>query len=376
MIGIVGLGYVGITSALCFHSLGEEIIGCDINKKLIDGLSKGNLHIHDEKLLKYFSKNFTKFTFSDDINLMNDLEDVFICVPTESKVGSLDLTIVKEVLKKLDNLNVKNIWIRSTIDDPNVFSILKTNRSKIFSFPEFLREGKCWDDFFDPPIMLLGGENIRQTKIYNILNKKLKKPEISTVEEAITVKIACNSFHSLKVVFANEMRNISWNNKIDINKVMDIFIKDTKLNISSAYLKPGLPFGGPCLPKDTLALSKSIDSKNNLFKTVIDRNNDLKVQYYNSILNLGYKKVGFYGLEFKPNTGDLRNSPIIDIIKLVSQKIDVFVYDKFMIEKTEFENVNIVDSINSLQAKSEVIITYYRDNNLNYIHWDQIKIKN
>ncbi len=375
MIGIVGLGYVGITSALCFHSLGEDIKGFDIDKKRINKLSKGDdLHVYDQKLNKYFKKNFSKISFSDNIDSMKDLEDVFICVPTESKEGFLDLTIVKDVISKLDNLNIKNIWIRSTIDDPNVFTILKTKKSKIYSFPEFLREGKCWDDFFDPPLLLLGGKNVHETKIYDLLNKKLKKPDVSSVEEAITIKIACNSFHSLKVAFANEMRNISWNSKIDINKVMDIFSKDTKLNISSAYLKPGLPFGGPCLPKDTLALSKSIDSENNLFKVIIDRNDNLKIKYCESILNLGYKKIGFYGLEFKPNTGDLRNSPIIDIIKLVSRKLDVFVYDKFIDENFSIDKVKIVKNIDILNTETDVIITYHKDKNPNFILWDQIKI--
>ena len=155
MIGIVGLGYVGVTSALCFHKLGEKIIGIDNNKQIVDNLNSGHLHIHDKKLDNYFKNNYQNITFSVDFNELSNLSDVFICVPTEGNDGELDLTIVNEVIKKLDNLSVRNIWIRSTIDKPEVFRDFNTSKSSIFSFPEFLREGKCWDDFFSPHYLFL-----------------------------------------------------------------------------------------------------------------------------------------------------------------------------------------------------------------------------
>lgn len=377
MIGIVGLGYVGVTSALCFHKLGEKIIGVDTSEHLISNLKKGILHVHDEKLENYFKNNFQSLSFSNDYQELIHLEDVFICVPTEGLNGELDLSIVNDVLVKLDNLNVKNIWIRSTIDKPTVFKNLKTKKSNIFSFPEFLREGKCWDDFFSPPLMVLGGEKVKKTRIFNILKNKIFEPSICTCQEAITVKIACNAFHALKVVFANEVRNISWSKSINVDRVMEIFVKDTKLNISSSYLKPGLPFGGPCLPKDTQAMANSLfDSRKklNLFNSIIERNELVKEIYSQKIIDLGYKNIGFYGLEFKPATGDLRNSPIIDIAKFVSKNLNVFVFDILLNKLSDYPEFHICSNFNDLKTKCDVIITYFEVNHPKVIRWSDIEI--
>ena len=377
MIGIVGLGYVGLTSALSFHKLGEKIIGIDNNKQIVDNLNSGHLHIHDKKLDNYFKNNYQNITFSVDFNELSNLSDVFICVPTEGNDGELDLTIVNEVIKKLDNLSVRNIWIRSTIDKPEVFRDFNTSKSSIFSFPEFLREGKCWDDFFSPPLLVLGGNKITDTRVYKILKKNISEPSTCSCEEAITVKIACNAFHALKVVFANEIRNVQWNNLINVEKVMDIFSLDTKLNISPAYLKPGLPFGGPCLPKDTKALSNALFDSNinqNIFSCVINRNELVKEMYAKKIVDFNYDSIGFYGLEFKPGTGDLRNSPIIDIAKMVSINKEVFVFDENIKDKNIESNFYNCKSLEELKSKCKLIITYHKKSEQKYINWNSIII--
>ena len=375
MIGVVGLGYVGITSLLCFHALGRKILGVDKNVELVNKLKKGKLHIEDKKLSNYLAENYQNIEFNSKLSCFSNFEDVFICVPTDGFDGGLDLSIVKLVIKELDTLNIKNIWIRSTIDDPEIFASLESKHSNIFSFPEFLREGKCWDDFFDPPLMVLGGEGVEKTKIYEILSKKIAPPEVCSTKEAITVKIACNAFHALKVTFTNEIRNLKWNNDINVNRVMEIFSTDTKLNISTAYLKPGLPFGGPCLPKDTKALAKAIvvnKNKSNLFDNLIERNDVVKSKYANSILKLSFKKIGFYGLEFKPGTGDLRNSPIIDIAKLVARENQVFVNDLNLDNSHSFQEFNICKSYEELIDKCELVITYFNVKNPKVISWTDI----
>ena len=231
---------------------------------------------------------------------------------------------------------------------------------------------------FSPPLLVLGGNKIKETRVYKILEKNISEPSTCSCEEAITVKIACNAFHALKVVFANEIRNVHWSNIIDVEKVMEIFIKDIKLNISSSYLKPGLPFGGPCLPKDTQALANALfDSKKefNLFDSIIKRNDLIKELYCKSIIELGFEKVGFYGLEFKPDTGDLRNSPVVDIAKLVSKIRNVYVYDKNLKKDEVFSEFNICDSLDKLKSESDIIITYHEDSKLQkFINWKEIKI--
>ncbi len=377
MIGVIGLGYVGITSLLCFHALGKRLVGVDSNLEIVNKLKNGELHIKDNKLCDYLSKNYKGIDFTTDLNEVLNFEDIFICVPTDGQDGGLDLSKVKLVLRELDTLNIKNIWIRSTIDDPQIFDSLITNNSNIFSFPEFLREGKCWDDFFSPPLMVLGGEGVKKTKIYEILSQKISTPEVCSTKEAITVKIACNAFHALKVTFTNEIRNLRWNNDINVDRVMEIFSNDSKLNISPAYLKPGLPFGGPCLPKDTKALAKSVfdnNSKSNLFDKIIERNEEVKIKYAHSILKFSKKIIGFYGLEFKPGTGDLRNSPIIDIAKLVAKETKIFVSDINLKNKELPPEFSICNSFDELVDNCELVITYFNLNDPKVIKWANIVV--
>lgn len=369
MIGVIGLGYVGLTSAICFHSLGEKVIGIDVDDNKLKKLEEGEIYVHDIELEKYFKKTFKEFDFSNDINRLQNVDDVLICVPTEGK-GSLDVSIVKNVIKQLDELKIKNIWIRSTIDEPQVFDEFETNYSNILSFPEFLREGKCWVDFFEPPLLILGGKNVDKSYLFNVLEKNIRKPDVCTTYEAITIKIASNAFHALKVTFTNELKNISWSKKIDINKVMSIFQKDTKLNVSKAYLNPGLPFGGPCLPKDTKALSLAIDYKDNLFASIIKSNETFKLKFANYIKNLPYESIGFYGLEFKAGTGDLRNSPVIDIISQIDNK-KIYCYDEFLNQQNDLK-IETTKSLIELFNKSEVVITYHDINNDKSITWENI----
>ena len=120
------------------------------------------------------------------------------------------------------------------------------------------------------------------------------------------------------------MNNLSWGDDIDSSFVMEMFVKDIQLNISEAYLKPGLPFGGPCLPKDTFALSMATNDKNNLFSRLLEVNENHKKTWAKKINSLPQNIIGFVGLEFKPNTGDFKNSPIIDILTLLDTKKFLF----------------------------------------------------
>lgn len=380
MIGVVGLGYVGVTSLLCFHKLGAQVIGVDNNVTRIKDLNLGNLPIHDSDLDAYLKDVFKYIEFTTDLSSLKNCSDIFICVPTNSKEGRLNLDSVKSVIRELDKIGEFNIWIRSTVDTPSVFETLNSRTSRIFSFPEFLREGKCWEDFFDPPLLILGGDKCEDTLIYSLLNDKIRKPNVCNIAEAITVKIASNAFHALKVTFTNELRNIEWIEKIDLAKVMSIFSTDHKLNISNAYLKPGLPFGGPCLPKDTLALSSVIkrnDGSKNLFLSILESNDYIHLNYAKAISErFKDKTIGFYGLEFKPGTGDLRNSPIIEIIRLVSRNNQVLVFDELLFTADlSLSNLISASSIDDLTNRSDIVITYKKGVSFpNQIDWDNIFI--
>ena len=175
---------------------------------------------------------------------MSQCTDIIVAVPTEASEIGLDLSIVESVLDQIANLsNDVVIWIRSTIDDPDLLNKLSQKyENTIIFFPEFLREGKCWKDFNQPSLTVIGSTSLKKNNfLLELIKKNTDKIDFCTAPEAITLKLACNSFHALKVCFANEVNNLSWGDSIDSSLVMRLFAKDDQLNISDAYLKPGLP---------------------------------------------------------------------------------------------------------------------------------------
>lgn len=375
MLGIVGLGYVGFTSFLGFTQHSDNTIGFDISSKLIGDLKAGHLHIYDKEMYKYFQENFHKLNLTSDLSDLSQCTDIIVAVPTNACEGGLDLSIVESVLDQIASLSSEVvIWIRSTIDDPKLFKELsqKYDNTIVF-FPEFLREGKCWIDFNQPSLTVIGSTIVNEGNfLVKLIKKNTNTIEYCSASEAITLKLACNSFHALKVCFANEVNNLLWGDSIDSSLVMKLFVKDEQLNISDAYLKPGLPFGGPCLPKDTFALSLATNDKNNLFSRLLEVNEQHKITWAKKINSLTQNAIGIVGLEFKPQTGDYKNSPIIDILALVDNK-------KIIILKEEQKKVSGLDrykttaSVDLMIAQADLVITY--DKSLtgdNVTYWDQL----
>ena len=375
MLGIVGLGYVGFTSFLGFSQFTNKLIGFDISSKLISDLQTGRLHIYDRDMYKYYLENYQNLNLSNDLSDLSECTDIIVAVPTNAFAGGLDLSIVELVVEQLANLNNKAvIWIRSTIDDPEMFKELsKKYDNTIVFFPEFLREGKCWKDFNDPSLTIVGSTILNDENfLIQLIKKNTSSIEFCSASEAIVLKLACNSFHALKVCFANEINNLLWGESIDSSLVMKLFAKDRQLNISDAYLKPGLPFGGPCLPKDTFALSLATNDKNNLFSRLLEINEQHKRTWAKKIDSLTQNIIGIIGLEFKPGTGDYKNSPIIDILSLVANK-KIILLEEEQNKTNQLGNYKTTTSIQEMLVAVDLIITY--DKSLkgdNIIYWDQI----
>ena len=316
MLGVVGLGYVGFTSFLGFTQYSDRTVGYDISAELIHNLRAGRLHIYDPIMYRHFRENFRNLNLTNDLSDLSQCTDIIVAVPTNASEGGLDLSIVESVLDEIVNLTSKAvIWIRSTVDDPALFDGLSNKYvNTIIFFPEFLREGKCWLDFNNPSLTVIGSTRVNDGNfLLQLIKKNTDTIEYCSSWEAITLKLACNSFHALKVCFANEVNNLLWGDDIDSSLVMKLFAKDDQLNISDAYLKPGLPFGGPCLPKDTFALSMATRDEDNLFSRLLEVNNQHKRNWAKKIGALSPDVIGVVGLEFKANTGDYKNSPIIVI---------------------------------------------------------------
>ena len=199
--------------------------------------------------------------------------------------------------------------------------------------PEFLREATAVDDFFNPPKTVIGALKAQDGKKVSKLYKGIGAPPIlTTIKVAEIIKYADNTFHALKITFANEIGLLCKSLGIDSHEVMDIFCQDKKLNLSSCYLKPGFAFGGSCLPKDLRAityLGKHKDLDLPVLNAIIPSNKYLIQHAFNLIKSKNRKKIGFLGFAFKAGTDDLRESPVVTLIEmLLGQGYKIIIYDK------------------------------------------------
>lgn len=350
-ISVFGLGYVGVVCSACFSRDGHKVIGVDVENTKVDLVNNGKSTIIEEGLEEQIKKSVDSGLLSatkdyKEAVLNSDIS--FICVGTPSlSNGSINLAYIYEVAKQIaEALKTKDTYhtvvIRSTVKVGTLqtckeiiedISGKKHNKEfGVVSNPEFLREGTAMYDFVNPPYTVIGTNSDQSKSVMTDLYANIDAPiYYIKPEEAEMIKYANNNFHAMKIAFANEIGNICKENDVDGHVVMDIVAKDTKLNLSSYYLKPGFAFGGSCLPKDVRGLTqiaKSLDLKTPLLSSLmksnfyqIDRGLDL-------IYNTGKKKVGFLGFAFKSGTDDLRESPIVTVIEtLIGKGYDLSVYD-------------------------------------------------
>jgi GDP-mannose 6-dehydrogenase len=351
-ISIFGLGYVGSVSLGCLAKSGNKVIGVDINKKKVDLINKARSAIIEPGLTKLIfdgvKRNLISAT-NDYLYAIENTDITFVCIGTPGrKDGSLNLNSLFNSLKQIaKGLKDKNFFhiivIRSTISPGSyekIVSILEKCSNKkvkkdfcVIINPEFLREGSAVQDFFNPPMNVIG---TKCKECANVLKKlyTFNKAPVFVVSENVAelIKLVSNAFHSIKISFANEIGNICKKLNVDSFEIMNLFTKDLKLNISPVYFKPGFAFGGSCLPKDLKALNKI--AKNNsikipLISSVYSSNEFQKQHTLNLIKKLKEKKVGIWGLSFKTGTDDLRGSPILDVIKILLEKnYDVKIFDQ------------------------------------------------
>jgi GDP-mannose 6-dehydrogenase len=199
--------------------------------------------------------------------------------------------------------------------------------------PEFLREGTSIKDFYAPPFTIIGADSAQSGELLGRLYEKIDAPlYVTSVKVAEMVKYSCNCFHGLKVSFANEIGNICKEMSIDSHEVMEIFSKDTKLNLSPYYLKSGFAFGGSCLPKDLRALqykAKELDVKVPVLEAALTSNLLQIERAVQMIVKTGKKKIGVLGFAFKAGTDDLRESPVVSVIeRLIGKGYDIKLYDR------------------------------------------------
>lgn len=352
-ISIFGMGYVGVVSGACFAKMGHTVIGVDINPLKVDLINKGKSPIIEKELPEIVSSVVKGGKFRATINTNEAIGNSsvsLICVGTPSNNnGSLNLNYILRVCEEIGQaLRIKKeyhvVTIRSTvfpgtIEDaiiPKLEASSGKKAGKDFGIcvnPEFMREGSSVFDFSNPPFTLIGSNDKKAIQIAASLYENINGPIIKTsFKVAEFVKYTCNSFHALKITFANEIGNLCKKIGIDSHEVMSIFSSDLKLNISKAYLKPGFAFGGSCLPKDLSALlykAKELDLELPLLKAVLP-SNQLQIQHaIELIIRAKRKKIGIIGLSFKAGTDDLRESPMVLLVEyLIGKGYKIKIFDK------------------------------------------------
>ena len=352
-VSVFGLGYVGCVSAACFAKEGHSVVGVDISPAKVNMLNAGTstiLEVGIGELVAEMVKSGRLRATTDVADAVRSSEVSLICVGTPSRPnGSIDLSYIERVCTQIgETLASVDRWhtivIRSTVMpgtmDGVVIPALERASGKKFgkdfgacSNPEFLREGSSIKDFYAPPFTLIGAHDQRSAEAVKALYSGIKAPvHVAAMGVAETVKYACNSFHAVKVTFANEIGGVCKAVGVDSHEVMRIFCEDTKLNISPAYLRPGFAFGGSCLPKDVRAITykaKQLDVDTPMLAAALESNKKLIAKAYDTILSTGARKIGVLGMSFKAGTDDLRESPMVTLIEmLIGKGMDVAVYDR------------------------------------------------
>ena len=351
-ISIFGLGYVGAVSLACLARDGHNVVGVDIDKNKLQLIRDGNSPIVEDGILELMKE----VAASGRVSVTDNAEDAvartelsFVCVGTPSKTnGDQDLTAMLRLLRQLGGaIAAKNdrhtIIIRSTVQpgtvEQKLLPVLEKHSGKkagsTFSLgfqPEFLREGSSISDYDNPPMTVVGASDLTAVNSIRGIFGHLPCRFISTdIKTAETLKYACNTFHALKISFANEVGRFCQSLGADSHKVMDLLCEDRQLNLSSAYLRPGFAFGGSCLPKDLRALlymAKRNDVDVPMLSALMPSNRIHIEHALNFLIRNARKSISIIGLSFKSGTDDLRESPMVTLVEqLIGKGYNLRIYD-------------------------------------------------
>ena len=396
---MIGTGYVGLVSGVCFSDLGNDVICVDKDQDKINNLQKGIIPIYEPGLEELVLKNYKnkKIKFSTDLkNSIKKSDIVFICVGTPTKKNGIgaDLSqiysVSKEISKSINKFKI--IITKSTVpvttgDEIEKILLKKVNKNKfsVISNPEFLREGEAIRDFIYPDRVVIGANDKKSAKIlknlYSPLISKGAKFISTNRRAAELIKYASNAFLATKITFINEIANLCEKTGIDVEDISIGIGLDKR--IGSRFLRAGPAYGGSCFPKDTKAIVTTADKfKTNLsvIKSVIKSNTSrskLLLQKVNEILNnkITNKKICFLGVTFKANTDDMRDSSSLQMIPFLSKKgAKIKYYDPtgFKKEFNKLKNVNFENSINEAVKEADLVILHTEWNDFKSINFKKL----
>jgi GDP-mannose 6-dehydrogenase len=345
-VAILGLGYVGCVTAACLAHLGHRVTGVDRDPFKVESVRAGRAPFFEPGLEDLVADGVASGSLSATTDLAEALaaaDVALICVGTPSeKNGNLGLEQLRRVAQEIGaslagRTKPLIVAVRSTAFPGTCEEVVEAAMGgspmvSVVCNPEFLREGEAVRDFMEPSLLVVGGESAEGVAGVAALYRSLAvEPVLTSLRTAELIKYACNAFHAVKIAFANEMGTLAGQLGIDGDAVMDILCRDHALNISATYLRPGFAFGGSCLPKDLRALAyraARLDLKLPLLENVLASNQAHLERAISLAVGLPGEHIGVYGLAFKENTDDLRESPVVLLLEtLIGKGRKVRVYD-------------------------------------------------
>ena len=373
-ISVFGLGYVGTVTAACFAHLGHKVTGVDLSASKVEAINSGRSPIVEPQVSELAAKSHAECRLhatADVDSAVMESDVSFLCVGTPSlRSGKLDLGHVEPVCREIGKVLARKdafhlVVLRSTVlpgtAETLVIPALEKASGKKFGpdfgvcvNPEFMREGTAVSDFLEPAMTILGASDPTHSAVLGELYAWAPGRVFKTsFRGAEMVKYVCNAWHAVKVAFANEVGSMAKELGVDAQEAAEIFLADNKLNISTAYLKPGFAFGGSCLPKDVRALNyraKELDLKLPLFEAILPSNQAHLDRAEELVKNSGKRRIAMLGLSFKAGTDDLRESPQVQLIKrLLGEGCQIKIWD---------ENVSLGRLIGSNRQYIEEVIPH------------------
>ncbi len=397
---MIGTGYVGLVSGVCFADLGNNVICVDKDTKKIEQLSKGKIPIYEPGLTELVNKNHKnkRLRFSSDLKKsIKDTDIIFICVGTPTKKGgsSADLSQIYQVAKEISlSINkYKVIVTKSTVpvttgDEIERILLKKKNNKNKFSVvsnPEFLREGEAIRDFTYPDRIVVGSNDKKSNRLMNNLYAPLISKGAQYIHTsrraAELIKYSSNAFLATKITFINEIANLCEKTGINVEDISIGMGLDKR--IGSRFLRAGPGYGGSCFPKDTKAITSTADKfKINLsvIKSVIksneNRSNFLINKVYKILNNkIKNRKITFLGVTFKANTDDMRDSSSLKMIPVLSKKgakINYFDPTGYKKEFSRIKNVFYIDNIKDSIEGSDLVIIHTEWNDFKSINFKNL----
>ncbi|MDC0078838.1 UDP-glucose/GDP-mannose dehydrogenase family protein [Candidatus Pelagibacter sp.] len=396
---MIGTGYVGLVSGVCFSDLGNTVYCVDNNKNKIDLLNDGKVPIYEPGLEEILKKNYKekRLIFTTDLKkavLNSDI--IFICVgtPTLKNSDSADLKYVFNVVKQLKKIisRYKIIVTKSTVPvctgdkiEKILGNLINKNLVDVVSNPEFLREGEAIRDFIHPDRVIIGTNSKKANKIMNALYapivKKTSRFYNTSRRGAELIKYASNAFLATKITYINELANLCEKTGVDIKDISVGMGSDER--IGGRFLRAGPAYGGSCFPKDTRALintANQFKTDLSIVKSVVKSNNKRKIlltKRLENILNnkLKNKVITFLGVTFKPNTDDMREASSIPMIKYLNKNNSKIRYHDPSGEKKEFKklkNVKYYKDIQSACFNSDLIVLHTEWNDFRLLNFKKL----